>query len=149
MRRIADLFEIHGAKALLDAGGAGTGRMLLPGKVVDELLHAGSGEEDRRIVVWDERGAWVEQVSPIHEEVQVFLSYLMALHNADCTFLSLVFQLAVRRLPHLIELAPQVLEGAAKEPGNVHLANADAFSDLGLSLALVEAQLEDHLLLVP
>src|SRR3712207_2943572 len=58
-----------------------------------------------------------------------------------CTFLALAFQ--------FLELAPQVLEGAPEQARDVHLAHADAVGDLRLRLPLVEAELEDLLLLLP
>src|SRR5215211_31986 len=48
---------------------------------------------------------------------------------------------------HLLQLDPQVFEGAPQKAGDVHLAHAYVVRDLGLRLALVEAQLQDLLLL--
>jgi hypothetical protein len=48
---------------------------------------------------------------------------------------------------HLFELHPQVFEGPPEKPRDVHLADADVVRYLGLSLSLVEAELEDLLLL--
>src|ERR671920_1026654 len=48
---------------------------------------------------------------------------------------------------HLLQLDPQVFEGAPQEAGDVHLAHAYVVRDLGLRLSLVEAQLQYLLLL--
>src|SRR5215210_2803089 len=48
---------------------------------------------------------------------------------------------------HLLQLDPQVFESASQETGDVHLAHAYVVRDLGLRLALVEAQLQYLLLL--
>src|ERR687893_649226 len=47
----------------------------------------------------------------------------------------------------ILQFAPQVLQGAPEEAGYVHLADAYVVCDLGLRLALVEAELQDLLLL--
>src|SRR5918995_6514243 len=48
---------------------------------------------------------------------------------------------------HLLQLDPQVFQGSPQEAGDVHLAHANVVRDLGLRLALVEAQLQYLLLL--
>src|SRR5215210_7928858 len=47
----------------------------------------------------------------------------------------------------VLQFDPQVLQRAPEEAGDVHLADADVVRDLGLRLALVEAELQDLLLL--
>ena len=48
----------------------------------------------------------------------------------------------------VLQFDPQVLQCAPEEAGDVHLAHPDVVGDLRLRLALVEAELEDLLLLV-
>src|SRR5215204_6576120 len=48
----------------------------------------------------------------------------------------------------VLQFDPQVLQRAPEEAGDVHLADADVVRDLGLRLALVEAELQDLLLLI-
>src|ERR671920_1143406 len=47
----------------------------------------------------------------------------------------------------VLQFDPQVLQGAPEEAGDVHLADAYVVCDLGLRLTLVEAELQDLLLL--
>jgi hypothetical protein len=65
--------------------------------------------------VRDKGRARIGLMFPLYEEVEVSLSYLVALHKGChrgySTFLSFAFHSAVR-IAQLAELAPQVVEGA-------------------------------------
>src|SRR5439155_1646598 len=73
-RREADVLEVvvlpSGADALLRRDGALVVAGLTPGKDVLELVHAGIREQQRRIVLWNERGALHSSVSPLLEEAE-------------------------------------------------------------------------------
>ena len=65
-----------GADALLGGGGAGVVALLAPGEHVLELDHAGVGEEQRRVVLRDERGALHPAVGALLEEAEEGLADL-------------------------------------------------------------------------
>src|SRR3712207_2613180 len=79
--RVADLFNVLRAEALLGAHRAGGGRPLLAREEGDELLHAGGGEQHRRVVVGDQGRARVDPVAPLGEKVEEAASDLTALHG--------------------------------------------------------------------
>src|SRR5207249_2087249 len=70
----ADVLEIvvlsARAHALLAGGGAAVVAALAAGEDVLELVHAGVGEEQRRVVLGNERGALHSLVPPLLEEAE-------------------------------------------------------------------------------
>ena len=73
-RREPDVLEVvvlpSGADAFLRRDGALVVAGLAPGKDVLELVHAGVREQQRRIVLWNERGALHSPVPPLLEEAE-------------------------------------------------------------------------------
>ena len=87
--RVADVLEIvvlaAGAHAFLRGGGAGVVALLQAEEDVLELVHAGVGEQQRRVVGRDERGAADHAVAAGGEKVEEFLADLMTCHHLIVT----------------------------------------------------------------
>src|SRR5215213_7616341 len=75
---VADLVNVHGAEALLNRDHALRGRLFQSHEVGCHLLHAGRREQDRGIVVWDERRRRHLAVTALREELDEAASQLLA-----------------------------------------------------------------------
>jgi len=76
---VADVLDVGGAEALLDAGGAAEVGHDLAQEVRLELVHARVGEQQRR-VVGDQRAGGHQAVSSLDEEVEEPASDLVGVH---------------------------------------------------------------------
>ena len=78
-RRLADLFDVVGADALLHVGRSGVRGGDDTGEIRDERHHAGDGEQQRR-VAGHERGRRDDRVAVVLEVVEIALGDVSGLH---------------------------------------------------------------------
>ena len=88
-RGVADVLEVvvlaAGAHAFLRGGGAGVGTLVEAEEDVLELVHAGVGEQQRRIVVRHQRAGGDDLVPLRGEEVEEFLADFGAFHGSNAS----------------------------------------------------------------
>ena len=81
MAIVAHLFDIHFSERFLTVGDAGTERMRFSQQVRDHRLHAGTGKERRRIILWDERCRRYDRMPARFVEFQIFSSDIVNVHS--------------------------------------------------------------------
>ena len=99
VRGVADLVDVAGADALLHVGKPRALRVLGAQQIRDQRVHAGGGEQHRRVVFRDDGGRGDDRVSPLLEEAQEHRAQLCGgdvLHTKTLLFMGFVEQKSPR-----------------------------------------------------